>query len=169
MRVGGRFDWQPKRYISRDLAQKVEDHVVQTGTTLRGALRLLGTQASATVADKLNQLGDTIQWLATALPPGRNREKSAVAILRELEERLGYRQYLEEDSGFAESGAARADTVTAFLDYAEGKGTLIEFLQKLRQLAAASPANRAIGSNRIRKKRSRSRPSSGPRGASGRW
>ena len=59
--------------------------------------------------------------------------------MRELEDRLGYCRYLEEESSFAESGAARADTVTAFLDYAEGKGNLISFLQTLRQLAARQP------------------------------
>ncbi|MCB0185833.1 MAG: ATP-dependent helicase, partial [Caldilineaceae bacterium] len=68
-------------------------------------------------------------------------EVPAAKILRELETRLNYRHYLEEESGFAESGAARADTVTAFLDYAEGKGTLLEFLQMLRQLAARQPGN----------------------------
>ncbi|MCB0123991.1 MAG: ATP-dependent helicase, partial [Caldilineaceae bacterium] len=133
--------WQPKRYISRELAGQIESHVIRTGQPLHTTLRTYGTQSSASVADKLVQLGETIHWLAGALPPGRNAEVPAAKILRELETRLNYRHYLEEESGFAESGAARADTVTAFLDYAEGKGTLLEFLQMLRQLAARQPGN----------------------------
>jgi len=130
--------WQPKRYISRDLAQQIEAALI-AGQPLRSTLRLFASQATASVGEKLTQLGDTIHWLADALPPGRNAEQPAAKILRELEERLGYRHYLEEESGFAESGAARADTVTAFLEYAEGKGNLITFLQTLRQLAARQP------------------------------
>lgn len=131
--------WQPKRYINRELAQKIEDHVIRTGQSLCRTLRLFATQVSTGVGDRLTQLAETLQWLTGTLPPGRNAEEPASKILRELEERLGYRQYLEEESGFAESGAARADTVTAFLDYAEGKGNLLTFLQQLRQLAARQP------------------------------
>lgn len=140
--------WQPKRYISRELANQIESHVIRTGQPLRATLRIYGTQASANVADKLVQLGDTIDWLAGTLPPGRDAEAPAANVLRALETRLNYRHYLEEESGFAESGAARADTVTAFLDYAEGKGTLITFLQTLRQLAARQPGSL---SNRVTK------------------
>ncbi len=131
--------WQPKRYISRDLSQQIEAQVIRTGQPLRTTLRLFATQASASVGEKLTQLGETLHWLADALPPGRNAEQPSAKILRELDDRLGYRRYLEEESGFAESGAARADTVTAFLEYAEGKGNLFTFLQTLRQLAARQP------------------------------
>jgi DNA helicase-2/ATP-dependent DNA helicase PcrA len=131
--------WQPKRYISRELAQQIEAQVIRTGQPLRKTLRLFATQASASVGEKLTQLGDAIHWLADALPPGPNAAQPAAKILRELDDRLGYRRYLEEESGVPESGAARADTVTAFFDYAEGKGNLFTFLQMLRQLAARQP------------------------------
>lgn len=131
--------WQPKRYLSRDLAGQIESHVLRNYTPLRTTLRLFATQASASVGEKLTQLGEDIHWLTGALAPGPRADESAAKILTQLEERLQYRQYLEEESGFAESGAARADTVTAFLDYAEGKGNLITFLQMLRKLAARMP------------------------------
>ena len=131
--------WQPKRYISRELAQQIEDHVLRTSQPLRSTLRLFAGQASASVGEKLTQLGEDIHWLTGALPPGPRADEPAAKILNALEERLQYRHYLEEESGFAESGAARADTVTAFLDYAEGKGHLMAFLQMLRKLAARSP------------------------------
>ena len=121
--------------LRSDLAGQVESHVLRNYTPLRTTLRLFATQASASVGEKLTQLGEDIHWLTGALAPGPRAEEAAAKILTQLEERLQYRQYLEEESGFAESGAARADTVTAFLDYAEGKGNLITFLQMLRKLA----------------------------------
>ncbi len=131
--------WQPKRYISRTLAGQIEQHVQQTHEPLQRTLRRFASQASPSVGERLTQLGADLQWLAGALPPGPRAAESAANVLTALEERLQYRRYLEEESGFAESGAARADTVTAFLDYAEGKGNLLEFLQMLRKLAARMP------------------------------
>ena len=134
--------WQPKRFISRELAQKVEAHVINSGQTLRTTLHLFAAEATPRIGDAMKALGDDLQWLAGALAPGPRVDWGASKVLTELEARLGYRRYLEEESGFAESGAARADTVTAFLDYAEGKGNLMVFLQMLRQLAARTPGKK---------------------------
>ncbi|MBX3012872.1 MAG: ATP-dependent helicase [Caldilineaceae bacterium] len=127
--------WQPKRYISRELSEKISDYVLKTYTPLTDALRLLATEARPKVAERMQQLADDLLWLVTALPGGTQSNWPAARVLAELEQRLGYRQALEEESGFVESGAAKADTITAFLDYAQGKGNLWAFLQSLRQLA----------------------------------
>lgn len=134
--------WQPKRFLSRELAQKIEAHVIGTGQTLRATLHHFAAEAPPRVGEAMKALGDDLQWLAGALVPGPRADWPASKVLTDLEARLGYRRYLEEESGFAESGAARADTVTAFLDYAEGKGNLMAFLQMLRQLAARTPGKK---------------------------
>lgn len=126
--------WQPKRYISRDLSQKILDYILKGRVPLSEALRLFATDTRTTVGDKLQSLAADLLWLVDALPGGPRANWPAVRVLTELEQRLGYRRFLEEESGFAESGVAKADTVTAFLDYAQGKGNLITFLQLVRQL-----------------------------------
>lgn len=126
--------WQPKRYLSRDLSQKILDYVLKTRTPLSDTLRLLATEARPKVAERMHALADDLLWLIAALPGGARANWSAARVLTELEQRLGYRHFLEEESGFAESGIAKADTVTAFLEYAQGKGNLITFLQAVRQL-----------------------------------
>ena len=55
-----------------------------------------------------------------ALPGGVRATLPAAQVLTELEQRLGYRRFLEEESGFAESGIARSDTVAAFWEWGEG-------------------------------------------------
>lgn len=143
--------WQPKRYISRELGQKIVDYIATTGTPLTEALRLLATEARATIGEKMNKLADDLGWLIAALPGGPRANWPAVQVLTEFDQRLGYRAYLEAESGFAESGLAKADTVTAFLDYAKGKGNLFTFLQTVRQLVlhqeqmvTEDPANKII-------------------------
>jgi DNA helicase-2/ATP-dependent DNA helicase PcrA len=126
--------WQPKRYISRDLSQKILDYILKGYVPISEALRLFTADTRATIADKLQTLAADLLWLVEALPGGPRANWPAVRVLTELEQRLGYRRSLEEESGFAESGVAKADTVTAFLDYAQGKGNLITFLQMVRNL-----------------------------------
>lgn len=128
--------WQPKRYLSRELSQKIVDYVLKTRTPLSETLRLLTTEARPKVAERMHALADDLLWLIAALPGGTRATWAAAQVLTELEQRLGYRHFLEEESGFAESGIAKADTVTAFLEYAQGKGTLMTFLQAVRQLSA---------------------------------
>lgn len=126
--------WQPKRYISRDLSQKILDYVLKSHVPISEALRLFTADTRTTIADKLQTLAADLLWLVEALPGGPRANWPAVRVLTELEQRLGYRRFLEEESGFAESGVAKADTVTAFLDYAQGKGNLFTFLQMVRTL-----------------------------------
>lgn len=127
--------WQPKRYLSRDLSQKILDYVLKTRTPLSDTLRLLATEARPKVAERMHTLADDLLWLIAALPGGARANWPAARVLTDLEQRLGYRHFLEEESGFAESGIAKADTVTAFLEYAQGKGNLMTFLQAVRQLS----------------------------------
>lgn len=127
--------WQPKRYISREFSQQISAYVAKTCTPLTDTLRLLATEARPKVAERMHQLADDLRWLVAAFPGGERANWPAARVLTELEQRLGYRHALEEESGFVESGIAKADTITAFLEYAQGKGHLMTFLQALRQLA----------------------------------
>ena len=126
--------WQPKRYISRELSQKIVEYVATTGTPLTATLRLFASEAKPTVAEKMTALAETLLWLIAALPGGVRATWSAAQVLTGLEQRIHYRHFLAEESGFAESGIAKADTVSAFLEYAQEKGTLLPFLQTVRQL-----------------------------------
>lgn len=127
--------WQPKRYIARDLAQQLVTHVRTTQRPLSEALRHFSAEVRPSIAEKMTQLAEDLLWLAQALPPGPRAQTPAAQILTQLEQRLNFRNYLEAEHGSAESGMAKADTVTAFLEYAQGKGTLMHFLQNLRQLS----------------------------------
>lgn len=143
--------WQPKRYISKELSEKVI-HTAQTmRRPLSQTLQLVSSEAKPGVADKLQKLAGDLTWLMEALPPGKQAKQPAVMILRQLEERLGYCAYLEKQSGFAETGLNRAETVTAFINYANGKGNLQNFLQHVQDLAnrnavvqAAAPEDRLV-------------------------
>lgn len=136
--------WQPKRYLSRELSQKILDYVIKTRTPLSDTLRLLATEARPKVAERMHALADDLLWLIAALPGGARANWSAARVLTELEQRLGYRHFLEEESGFAESGIAKADTVTAFLEYAQGKGNLMTFLQAVRHLSLGNQPARPV-------------------------
>jgi superfamily I DNA/RNA helicase len=55
-------------------------------------------------------------------------------LLRELGWRLGYQDFLVRNRGFAETGANYAANVAAFIQYAQGKGTLAELQAHLATL-----------------------------------
>lgn len=124
---------QPTRYLSRALADKIGDFVVRSQLPLTRALATAQGQTGERQAKALGRLADDLRWLASALASRRPAE----ATLRQLDERLQYRAYLKGSSGFPETGAAKAASITALLDYAARKGTIPQFLQHLEALATA--------------------------------
>ena len=68
-------------------------------------------------------------------------------ILMQLENRLDYKAYLVDNSGFVETGQSKAQNVEAFLDYAKGKGEaqgLLEEIAKARE-AHRNTRGQAVG------------------------
>lgn len=123
---------RPKRYLNRQFFEETCKAVLQQGRPLSEAL----VDLSETVADRLgpslHALADLLIWLADE----RDR-LTAEAILRELDMRLGYQNFLIDNSGFAGVGAGYAANVAAFIAYAHGKGTLAELQAHLEMLDAA--------------------------------
>lgn len=130
--------WQPKRYISRELAKIVADTCLQQNATLAESLTFHASQARPSVAEKMKKLATDLTWLMQAFPAGSLADRSAHDILREFEARIGYIDYLSHSSSFTMAGTDRAATIAAFIRYAQSQGNLLTFLQKVKQLTDQS-------------------------------
>ncbi|MCO5192152.1 MAG: ATP-binding domain-containing protein, partial [Anaerolineae bacterium] len=93
------------------------------------ALRTHAERVSPYVAESLDMLADDMGWLAQQL------EQSAEITLQQLDWRLQFQMYLRDSSGNEQIGDGRAAGVAAFQLYARGKGTLLQFMQHIRELA----------------------------------
>jgi DNA helicase-2/ATP-dependent DNA helicase PcrA len=132
---------RPKRYVSRELAEQVLQLITRGDMSPTEALRLAGPRASHDgITQKMERLADDVAWLATRL------KSDAASTLRQLELRLEYKSYLLESSGFPQTGEGRAAGVDAFIDYARGKGTVLEFMQHIQELA-----ERKVGDERSKR------------------
>ena len=121
---------RPKRYLSRELRERVERLVHEDGLPPGEALRFVAPHAPfENVAEEMEKLADDIRWLA------QNLEGDAYNILRMLEMNLDYRAFLREHSGFPQTGEGYAAGVTAFLEYAREKGSVLAFMNHVRDLA----------------------------------
>jgi DNA helicase-2/ATP-dependent DNA helicase PcrA len=121
---------KPLRYFSRNVRQQVQDGVTRGGVPLSQVLQSVAQYADHEgTGRRLRELADIIFWLSQQL------EQPAYTMLQQLDLRLDYRHYLVEHSGFPQTGEGRAASVAAFIEYAQGKGSLWEFLQFVRQLA----------------------------------
>jgi DNA helicase-2/ATP-dependent DNA helicase PcrA len=127
---------QPTRYLNRALADRVAEFVTRGGMSILRALGAAQHEATDRQAVGLGELAEDLHWLLSALG-GR---RSAETVLRQLEARIQYMAFLKANSGFPETGAAKAANVATFLDYAAGKGTVPQFLHHLAELAAAHKA-----------------------------
>jgi DNA helicase-2/ATP-dependent DNA helicase PcrA len=121
---------RPKHYLTRELLAQLARAV----PALQQPLSRVLEQASFSVerdnlVDDLQELADLIEWLSTQL------DQPAQTVLRELDERLNYQEFLRDNSGFAQTGEGRALSVAAFIEYARERGSVLEFLQHVRQLA----------------------------------
>ncbi len=122
---------RPRRYLSRQFFQETVHAVLRQGSPLSEILLDLRDSLSERTAASVQILADLLVWLTDA-----RKTLPASDLLRELDWRLGYQDFLLKNSGFAERGGGFAANVAAFIDYAQGKGTLEQFQAHLVELAA---------------------------------
>jgi len=67
----------------------------------------------------------------------------AHTVLLELERKLGYCDYLEKRGTRSESGVDEAENVKQFIEEAQGRGSLLDYLVYLKQLAEQQAAQQA--------------------------
>jgi|GEM_PF-413641 len=121
---------RPKRYISRELRDRVERLVRSDGVPPSEALRFIAPHVPYdSVAEEVEKLADDVRWLA------QNLAGDAHNIVRVFEMNLQYRQFLREHSGFPQTGEGYAASVAAFIEYARNKGNVLEFMNHVRDLA----------------------------------
>ncbi len=120
---------RPKRYINRELRQSIPTAVLKHNRPLADVLFNLAEGTDKVyLADKLEQFADTIAWLADQM------DLPASDTLKMLDSDLGYSNYLRESTSSLQMGESRAISVLAFIDYAKGKGSLLQFMQHIKQL-----------------------------------
>jgi DNA helicase-2/ATP-dependent DNA helicase PcrA len=123
---------RPKRYVSRTLAHSMASFVTQHSRPPAEVLRAFAEEApSEGVSAAMDELAAVLAWLAASL------KAPAKDVLQELDSRLGYRQFLRDTSGFAQTGEGRAEGVNAFFAFAREQGSLLDFMKRLRQLEEA--------------------------------
>ena len=131
MEAWGRVHNRPKRYLNRELRQSIPQPVMAGKMSLADSLQQHADRISKEyLRDKLDQFADDIGWLANSL------SENAHQALKSLNLRTGYDQYLRESTSSFQLGEGRAISVNAFIDYAKEKGTLLEFMGHIRELAA---------------------------------
>ena len=123
---------RPKRYLNRQFLQETTSAVLHQGRPLSEVLVERSDKLTERLADMLYDLADLLIWLTEAAA-----QLPAETLLRELDGRLGYQNFLTRNSGFAETGANYAANVAAFIQYTHGKGTLAELQAHLEELDAA--------------------------------
>ncbi|MEZ4643211.1 MAG: ATP-dependent helicase [Chloroflexota bacterium] len=127
---------RPKRYISAPLREQLLRDFV-AGSTARAmpfsqTITQFGNRVESWVAERLDTLADDIAWLSA------NLEEAADVVLTQLSERLDYVNFVRFSSGFPQTGDGRAASVESFLAYAQGKGSFLDFMKHVAQLAAAN-------------------------------
>ncbi len=126
----------PRRYVRRDASDALLRNVLIHNTPPSVALLTAGGEGYT--GPKLVALGQILAWLAEATGLGA----SAYSLLLELEQRLEYKTFLLENSGFAETGQGKAQTVAAFIEYAKGKGDVASLLSQIGSARAAHNGTR---------------------------
>jgi len=134
-------DWRlivnrPLRYIS---AQQNEDLIqrVYAGESVTAALHAVAAEAERVyIARNLEKLADLLTWLGIQI-----QLDPADSVLCSLEQKLDYCAWLRKSSGFPENGEAKASTVEALLDYAQGRGHVQPFLNYLETLGRDTGQN----------------------------
>jgi DNA helicase-2/ATP-dependent DNA helicase PcrA len=120
----------PKRYFSQGEREAVLQLVTSQQMRVTRALKKLARAAEQDwLAERLARLAEDIGWLVKGL------KRPARRVLAELEQRLGYSDYLRHSSGLPQTGEGRAASVAAFIAYSAGKGSLLNFMQHIRALA----------------------------------
>jgi DNA helicase-2/ATP-dependent DNA helicase PcrA len=118
----------PVRYLSQCLKQEIYNLVISNKGCISNILLSIKSELqSETTANKIEKLA---QWLVYA-----PKLDSAEQAIRQLDSCLEYRQYLKNNSGFAETGEGRSASIEAFITYANGKGNIFDFIQHIEQIS----------------------------------
>ncbi len=121
---------RPKRYISAKIRRQLHDAILRQETPIGGLLEQAAAQTPQKwLKESLSKMGNDISWLA------QNLDKKAGRTLQTLDIRLDYQTFLRQSSGFVQTGEGRAISVATFIEYAKAHGSLLQFMQHLRQLA----------------------------------
>lgn len=121
----------PKRYLRREVGDALLRQVL-AGSKPSDVL-LTSRGSSAYSDDQLVELGELVAGTAQTTLEGQ----TGAMILTQLERRLGYKDFLIDNSGFVETGQSKAHNVDAFLDYAKGKGSALELLEAVARAREA--------------------------------
>lgn len=128
---------RPKRYLAREWSERVWEAVTMQQKPLSQVLQATSADVQpGYIVKNVANLAQDLTWLASILDA-----QPAEQALHELDLRLGYRAYLQRNSGFAETGEGNAAGVTAFIDYARDKGTVIALMQHLHALESSAYGN----------------------------
>lgn len=124
-----RLAHRPTRYLTRQMSDAILQAAVRRGESLSASLRALCTDLHERRAGVVYSFADLLIWLGDA-----PADLPASTLLMRLEQVLGYQDFLRA-SGGGETGEGAAQNVQAFVQYAEGKGTLAALRAHLDQLA----------------------------------
>lgn len=131
---------RPKRYIPQNIREKIGRAIGRQDKPLSQLLQETSSLVEQEwLPEKLETLAQDIVWLAGRL------ERNAGLTLDQLEKRLNYCQFLRESSGFPQTGAGYAASVQAFIQYAQDKGSLITFLEHIRDLVQIETGKKQNG------------------------
>ncbi|WP_165774761.1 ATP-dependent helicase [Candidatus Viridilinea mediisalina] len=122
---------RPTRYMNRHLFQETLQAVCGHGRPLSDGLLELSERVNERMATTLSRLATLLIWLSEA----RN-QLPAETLLSELDIRLDYQAFLRRSSGHEITGASAAANVTAFIQYARGKGDITDLQAHLAELEA---------------------------------
>jgi DNA helicase II / ATP-dependent DNA helicase PcrA len=131
---------QPKRYVSNAYRERLKHLMDLSGRPFSETI----TEFSQSVSEEW--LGEILQKLATDLNwLAQNLETEASQALQKFVKRLDYLDFLKSASGSVESGADKVAGVESFIAYAAGQGTLLQFLQNVRQLSEQRQTETGMG------------------------
>jgi len=130
----------PRRYVRREASDALLRDMLIQGTPPSVVLLTAGG-SSRFAGPRLVSLGQTLAWLGEAAAAGTG----AHTLLLELERRLEYKQYLLDNSGFAETRQGRAQTVEAFIEYARNKGDAEAFLGHIERARVGHASTTSTG------------------------
>lgn len=120
---------RPKRYISNEISRHLSNAVKRERQPFAQILAEVSQRVEEEwLQDNLTQLAADIGWLAANLSADASR------TLQQLDDRLGYSDFWRDASGFTQTGEGRAANVQAFVAYAQGKGSLLDFMAHIQQL-----------------------------------
>ncbi len=124
----------PNRDLDSRLARSVLETALVQGKPIYQTLIGAGATQAPFLQEQMNELGITLQWLASAFHHGPLSTIPAFDMLRELDERLDYSAYLQRRYGPSETGDDEAELVNQLLAFAQGRGNLSAFLANIQKL-----------------------------------